>query len=136
MSVQLTWANQEATRGRPYGGHVASPGRDTCQVDLAFFSVRLDQYGGDTCHHSQGDTWQADVSMMTWQLTRQVTGLYGRDTWQHGRETGGVRRADVAHTWANDRPTRGTFRLVFKGATWPSQGLPRGTPLLVRWFMC
>jgi hypothetical protein len=37
----------------------------------------------------------------------------------------------VAHTWANERPTRGTFRLVGKGATWPSQGLPRGTPLLV-----
>jgi hypothetical protein len=36
MSVQLTWANQEVTRGGPYGGHVASPGRDTCQVNLAF----------------------------------------------------------------------------------------------------
>jgi hypothetical protein len=50
--------------------------------------------------------------------------------------TGGVRRADVVHMWANDRPTRGTFRLVGKGATWPSQGLPRGTPLLVRWLQC
>jgi hypothetical protein len=56
-----------------------------------------------------------------------MTGLYGRDTWQHDSLTGGVRRAEVAHTWANDRMTRGTFRLVFKGATWPSHGPPRGT---------
>jgi len=68
--------------------------------------------------------------MMTWQLTRQVTGLYGRDTWQHDNLTGGVRRAEVAHTWANSRRTRGTFRLVEKGATWPNPGLPRGTPSL------
>jgi hypothetical protein len=67
MSVQLTWVNQIATRGRqdddtwqhqrrhvagPYEGHVASPGRDTCQADLAFSGYGLDQYGGDTCHHS------------------------------------------------------------------------------------
>jgi hypothetical protein len=39
-------------------------------------------------------------------------------TWQYGQR----------HTWANERPTRGTSRLVEKGATWPNQGLPRGTP--------
>jgi hypothetical protein len=37
-SVQLTWRLQKVTRGRPYGGHVASPGRDTCQVDLALLA--------------------------------------------------------------------------------------------------
>jgi hypothetical protein len=71
---------------------------------------------------------------MTWQLTRQVIGLYDRNTCQHDRLTGGVRRADAAHTWANHRLTRGMFSLDGKGATWPSQGLPRGTPLLVRWL--
>jgi hypothetical protein len=30
--------------------------------------------------------------------------------------------------------TRGMIWLVCKGATWPTQGLPRGTPLSVRWF--
>jgi hypothetical protein len=69
---------------------------------------------------------------MMWQLTRLVTGLYGRNTWQHDILTGGVRRVDVAHTWANHRPTRGMLSLVGKGATWPNPGLPRGTPLLVR----
>jgi hypothetical protein len=58
--------------------------------------------------------------------------LTQQDRWQYGRMTGGVRLGDVAHTWANGRPTRGIIRLVFKGATWPSQGLPCGTPLLVR----
>jgi hypothetical protein len=38
MSVQLTWANQEATHGRPYEGHVASPGCDTCHADLALLA--------------------------------------------------------------------------------------------------
>ena len=33
---------------------------------FVLFGVRFDQYGGDTCHHSQGDTWHADVSMVTW----------------------------------------------------------------------
>jgi hypothetical protein len=39
-----TWQTERTTRGSirerhvagPYGGHVASPGRDTCQVNLAF----------------------------------------------------------------------------------------------------
>jgi hypothetical protein len=68
---------------------------------------------------------------MTWQLTQQVTGLYDRNMWQHDRLTGGVRGADVAHTWANQMLTRVIIWLVGKGATWPSHGLPRGTPLLV-----
>ena len=71
---------------------------------------------------------------MTWQLTRQVNGLYGRNTWQHGRLTGGVRRANVAHTWANQMLTRVMMSLVGKGAMWPNPGLPRGTPLLVDRF--
>jgi hypothetical protein len=32
--------------------------------------------------------------------------------------------------------TRGIIWLVGKGATWPSHGLPRGTPLLVDRFQC
>jgi hypothetical protein len=95
------WQTIRRTRGITRTRHVSG--------GFGTFGVRSDQLGGDTCHHSQGDTWQDDVSMMTWQLTRQLTGQYGRDTWQHGRATSGVRRADVAHTWANDRPTRGTF---------------------------
>jgi hypothetical protein len=79
--------------------------------------------------------WQDDISMMTWKLTRQLTGLYDLNTWQHGSLTGGVRRADVAHTWANHRPTRGILSLVGKGATWPNPGLPHGTPLFVVWSM-
>jgi hypothetical protein len=59
-----------------------------------------------------------------------------QDTWHHDRATNGVRWVDVAHTWANDRPTRGRFSLEGKGATWPSQGLPRGTPLLVHGYLC
>jgi hypothetical protein len=34
----MMWRIQKVTRGRPYGGHVASSGRDTCQVDLAFLA--------------------------------------------------------------------------------------------------
>jgi hypothetical protein len=32
------WRLQKATCGRPYEGHVASPGRDTCHADLAFLA--------------------------------------------------------------------------------------------------
>jgi hypothetical protein len=69
-------------------------------------------------------TWQADAAS-DWAV-RQVT-------WQYDR--GGV-AVDVAGTWANHRLTRVMFWLVGKGATWPSQGLPRGTPLLVIGFIC
>jgi hypothetical protein len=44
------------------------------------------------------------------------------------------KQADVAHTWANQMMTRVRLWLVGKGATWPSQGLPRGTPSLVYGF--
>jgi hypothetical protein len=43
-------------------GHVAAPGDDTCQADLDFLGVRLDQSGGDTCHHWKGDTWHGMTS--------------------------------------------------------------------------
>jgi hypothetical protein len=43
-------------------------------------------------------------------------------------------RIDVAITWSNQGLTRVIIWLVGKGATWPSQGLPRGTPLLVDRF--
>jgi hypothetical protein len=64
QSVQLTWQ-------RPYSD-VASSEDDAWQtvrrtrgitrtrhVSYGFgtFGMRFDQYGGDTCHHSQGDTW-------------------------------------------------------------------------------
>lgn len=69
--------------------------------------------------------------MVTWQMTRQ-----GQVAVRPGDVS--VRQADVAvymaHTWANHMPTRGILALVGKGATWPNPGLPRGTPLLVRWF--
>jgi hypothetical protein len=60
-SVQLTWPTSEGdtwqtvrrTRGITRTRHVSG--------GFGIFGVRLDQYGGDTCHHSQGDTWQDDV---------------------------------------------------------------------------
>jgi hypothetical protein len=42
----------------------------------------------------------------------------------------------MAHTWANPALTCVQFSLVEKGATWPNPGLPRGTQLLVRRFLC
>ena len=51
--------------------------------DFGLFGTQFDQYGGDTCHHSQGDTWHADVSIdvaYTWHdvaVRRQMTGLTG-----------------------------------------------------------
>jgi len=33
-----TWQHQRATHGGPYGGHVASPGRNTCRTDFAFLA--------------------------------------------------------------------------------------------------
>jgi hypothetical protein len=71
---------------------------------------------------------------VTWQADRAYDRLTQQDAWQYGRMTGGVRLGDVAHTWANKRPTRGMFSLVEKGATWPNPGLPRGTPSLVYGF--
>jgi hypothetical protein len=37
-TVQMTWANSDDTWQAPYGGHVASPGRDTCHADLALLA--------------------------------------------------------------------------------------------------
>jgi hypothetical protein len=69
-------------------------------------------------------TWQADAAS-DWAV-RQVDVAVRQMTWQYGQ-------VDVG-TWANHRLTRVMFWLVGKGATWPSQGLPRGTPLLVVGF--
>jgi hypothetical protein len=91
-SVQDTWRHQDATR-----------------VMLIWrFGRTIGQLRGDMCHHSQGDTWHADVSMLTWQMTV----LYGCDTWQHGR---GVRHPMWQHTWSNQRVTRVSFWLAKKG---------------------
>jgi hypothetical protein len=68
---------------------------------------------------------------MTWQLTQADTYDAAGHVAVRQSMTGGSTAGDVAHTWANHRLTRGMFWLVGKGATWPSQGLPRGTPLLV-----
>jgi hypothetical protein len=35
-----------------------------------------------------------------------MTGQYGRDTWQHGRETSGSTAVDMAMTWSNQGWTR------------------------------
>jgi hypothetical protein len=108
-SVQDTWRHQDATR----------------VMLIWHFWQAIGQYQGDTCHHSQGDTWHADVSMLTWQDTWQDCG----STAGHVAVTGRTVAVDVAHTWTNQVLTR--VKLVKKGATWPTQGLPRGTPLLV-----
>jgi hypothetical protein len=62
--------------------------------------------------------WQADAT------DADDCGSTAADRWQYDR-------IDVAITWSNQGLTRVIIWLVGKGATWPSQGLPRGTPLLV-----
>jgi hypothetical protein len=42
---------------------------------------------------------------------------------------------DLAGTWTNQMLMHVMFLLVGKGATWPSHGLPRGTPSLVYGFV-
>jgi hypothetical protein len=79
-SVQDTWRHQDATR----------------VMLIWHFGRTIGQLRGDTCHHSQGDTWHADVSMLTWQMTWQVTGGVRIDTWQHGKKTRGSTAGDVA----------------------------------------
>jgi hypothetical protein len=96
--------------------------------EFGLFGVRSDLYGSDTCHHSQGDTWQDDVSIMTWQADR----AYDRLTWQMTRQYGRLTcQMTWRKTWTNQMLTRVMLSVAGKCATWPSQGLPRGTPLLV-----
>jgi hypothetical protein len=153
QSVQSTWHVRTADVGQPggdtwqigmttrgsirerhvaglYGGHVASPGRNTCQVDLAFSAYSWTSYEVThvTTHRvtrgmmtSSSDV-AADRTYGHADIARQVA-VWSDDRWR----TAG----DVAHTWANHRPTRGILSLVDKGATWPNQGLPHGTQLLV-----
>jgi hypothetical protein len=65
-------------------------------------------------HDDGADTWD-DVA-----VRQQVTERTVESTWRQ--------------TWANHVLTRGMIWLVCKGATWPTQGLPRGTPSLVHWL--
>jgi hypothetical protein len=87
QAVQLTWQLGDATRGRPYSADVdrtVTWHADTWQASVQdtwrhqdatrvmliwHFGRTIGQLRGDTCHHSQGDTWHADVSMLTWQMT-------------------------------------------------------------------
>jgi hypothetical protein len=67
-SVQLTWQGRTADVAASEGDMWQTVRRTrgitrTRHVSYGFgiSGVQLDQYGGDTCHHSQGDTWQDDV---------------------------------------------------------------------------
>jgi hypothetical protein len=51
QSVQTDVAGPYDDTWQVHTGHMASSGSDTCQTDLAFLEVRLDQSRGDTCHH-------------------------------------------------------------------------------------
>ena len=83
---------------------------------FGIFGMHFDQLEGDTCHHWMGDTWhQGDVS------STRGAGVAGV-TWQL-----------MWHSyigWQLDELYGDTWRIIgkLKGATWPNEGLPRGTP--------
>jgi hypothetical protein len=97
-------------------GHVAAPGRATCHTYLAFSG-----YGLANKKVTRVTTHRVTRGTMTSAVTWQPYTTWARQVTQ------GDASVRQRHTWANERPTRGTSRLVEKGATWPNQGLPRGT---------
>jgi hypothetical protein len=66
----------------------------------------------------------ADVSILRGRLTWQADVGIDWSTWM----------IDVASfdwlTWTNYMLTRGILCGKWKGATWPNEGLPRGTPFM------
>jgi hypothetical protein len=77
--------------------------------------MRTGQYQGDTCHHSQGDTWHQVTSSMTW---------------QHGRTTAGSTAVYVASRWPNQMTTRVQFWLVKKGCHVAHSGAATWHPIV------
>jgi hypothetical protein len=84
----------------------------------------MSQYQGDTCHHSQGDTWHQVTSSLTW---------------QHGKTTRGCTRSTVADcavrrvTWQQvDQSDRDTCQALIgekrvpRGPLWGSHVAPHG----------
>jgi hypothetical protein len=76
QSIQDTW--------QVHTGHVAGPYR-TCggsrwwhvSGSFGFLGVRLDQFGGDTCHHWKGDTWHRVTSASC--VSDDVSSMRGAD---------------------------------------------------------
>jgi hypothetical protein len=100
----MTWTNRRVTRGMTWQVRTW----DTWQHQgvprgmlIWHFWQANGQYQGDTCHHSQGDTWHQVTSSLTWHHGRATRGLYG-----------GLR----GNRWTNQIATRVKFRLVKKGA--------------------
>jgi hypothetical protein len=76
----MTWANRRVTRGMTWQVRTW----DTWQHQrvprgmlIWHFWQANGQYQGDTCHHSQGDTWHQVTSSLTWHHGRATRGLYG-----------------------------------------------------------
>jgi hypothetical protein len=130
----MTWTNQRLTRGMTWQVRTW----DTWQHQgvprgmlIWHFWQANGQYQGDTCHHSQGDTWHQVTSSLTW---------------RHGKATRGCTAVYVASRWSNHITPRVRFWLAKKGchvahsgeATWhPMVGLASAwTWFRVRWRNC